>query len=373
MILKYLNYIIFRSSILSMKKYLLVLLLLFPLSTFAIEGTCAWHGGIDCSIGPDWDGSAICMDGWAQSSERYFDQKICVNTPMCTQYLWNQMSDTWDRNEDEAKYNELINRINTLNLEYPLIKIKIQEQYAGRGVTTGAIDTFIDSAQRVNRNSVATSTYEALNLDKKLRNTQIEINKMCINEGAGEQKSLIDAYTSNIVPTKQKDINISDSPYQNIKEKKIYKDIRQMYAVNTDLGCSKMGLYGEDLAMCNAFAEDKNKDNWLSIDRPEEKTVTTQSLLEERAKQETLKNQQSVIKSVQHNTAVKNNTDIIRPRAIINDQKLIPTQVNISTGTPTKYTYLQTENTPTNSKAEIKIKKEPMLKKLSSWFKSLFN
>ncbi len=67
----------------NMKKYLISLVfLMFALSTpiFAsasTQGTCSWHGGVNCSAGSDWDGSAICSDGWRDSSEKFYSQKAC--------------------------------------------------------------------------------------------------------------------------------------------------------------------------------------------------------------------------------------------------------------------------------------------------------
>ena len=46
----------------------------------AISGTCSWHGGVNCSAGADWDGSAICNDGWRDSTEIYSQQQICSST-----------------------------------------------------------------------------------------------------------------------------------------------------------------------------------------------------------------------------------------------------------------------------------------------------
>lgn len=45
----------------------------FKLS-LATEGTCSWHGGVNCDAGSDWDGSAICNDGWKDSSESFSAQ-----------------------------------------------------------------------------------------------------------------------------------------------------------------------------------------------------------------------------------------------------------------------------------------------------------
>lgn len=44
---------------------------------YAIEGTCAWHGGINCAAGSDVDGSAICNDGWRDSTEAFWSASIC--------------------------------------------------------------------------------------------------------------------------------------------------------------------------------------------------------------------------------------------------------------------------------------------------------
>ena len=35
------------------------------------SGACSYHGGVDCTAGPDTDGSVICNDGWRNSSVTY--------------------------------------------------------------------------------------------------------------------------------------------------------------------------------------------------------------------------------------------------------------------------------------------------------------
>lgn len=47
--------------------------------SLATSGTCSSHDGVNCAAGPDGDGSAICSDGWEDSSERYYQTKICDN------------------------------------------------------------------------------------------------------------------------------------------------------------------------------------------------------------------------------------------------------------------------------------------------------
>lgn len=51
----------------------------------AVSGTCSDHGGVNCSVGADWDGSAICNDGWRNSTETYNNTIKCTdNNAMCT-------------------------------------------------------------------------------------------------------------------------------------------------------------------------------------------------------------------------------------------------------------------------------------------------
>jgi len=156
---------------------------------FATEGTCSSHGGVNCSVGPDWDESSICNDGWTDSGERYFQQIECQKTQMCTESQWIEMSGTYVMKTDRTRFSSLINEINTLNLEYPMIEIRIQQEFAGRGVTTGGIAPFIQEAQKANRDGVATTTYAAQILDQKLRSAQMIINKQCIAAGLANQLS----------------------------------------------------------------------------------------------------------------------------------------------------------------------------------------
>jgi len=58
---------------------ILFALLFIPyLSAEATSGACSWHGGVNCSAGADWDGSAICNDGWRDSSVSYYSVKKCM-------------------------------------------------------------------------------------------------------------------------------------------------------------------------------------------------------------------------------------------------------------------------------------------------------
>lgn len=63
-----------------MKKFiplLVFVLLVIPISVFAISGACSYHEGVNCSAGADWDGSVICNDGNRDSSVLYKDMTMC--------------------------------------------------------------------------------------------------------------------------------------------------------------------------------------------------------------------------------------------------------------------------------------------------------
>ncbi|HAT68390.1 MAG: hypothetical protein A2481_03255 [Candidatus Yonathbacteria bacterium RIFOXYC2_FULL_47_9] len=91
-------------------------------------------------------------------------------------------------------------------------------------------------------------------------------------------------------------VSTNFSPYQNIVDHKIYREVRIAYAYNSDKGCENLSLVGEDLAMCRAFASDSNKDGWLTIEKPD-KTVTVQSLLEKQSLQNKNEPQNIVVAS----------------------------------------------------------------------------
>ena len=44
-----------------------------PVLASSGSGACSWHGGVNCNVGSDWDGSVICRDGWRGSSVDFDD------------------------------------------------------------------------------------------------------------------------------------------------------------------------------------------------------------------------------------------------------------------------------------------------------------
>lgn len=63
-----------------MKKLIFLIVVLgaicfVPVVSYAATGSgaCSWHEGVDCNAGADLDGSAICTDGWKDSSVSFLN------------------------------------------------------------------------------------------------------------------------------------------------------------------------------------------------------------------------------------------------------------------------------------------------------------
>ncbi|MDP3697163.1 MAG: hypothetical protein Q8R55_03980 [Candidatus Taylorbacteria bacterium] len=79
-----------------------------PSSTFAVEGTCSWHGGVDCRAMADWDGSAICNDGWRDSSEKYYSTSECTkNLHYCTEAESASLNQKYNVDEKYKKAHDI--------------------------------------------------------------------------------------------------------------------------------------------------------------------------------------------------------------------------------------------------------------------------
>jgi hypothetical protein len=59
--------------------FLVGLFFILPSISHATSGACSDHGGVNCSTGPNIDGSVVCNDGWMDSSVKYNDMDECKN------------------------------------------------------------------------------------------------------------------------------------------------------------------------------------------------------------------------------------------------------------------------------------------------------
>ncbi len=101
------------------KYYLLLLLLLLPLPSLAVEGTCSYHNGVNCSAGYDYvDGSAICNDGWRDSSEFFGDMVSCKNQIKCSADQYSGLLVKYDLNNLMLEITSKTNQMMAKKSEY---------------------------------------------------------------------------------------------------------------------------------------------------------------------------------------------------------------------------------------------------------------
>ena len=88
------------------------MLFMLPGSASAVSGTCSDHGGVDCSAMADWDGSAVCNDGWRDSSETFSSAQECQNLHhSCTVAEFNQINQKYNLDEKLKAVSDIDNQI----------------------------------------------------------------------------------------------------------------------------------------------------------------------------------------------------------------------------------------------------------------------
>lgn len=160
-------------------------LLSFPARTFAVEGTCSWHGGINCSAGSDWDGSTICNDGWRDSSENYYSSQECRNIHFCSTAEYETLKKSYsDYDARVQRATNLIAEINNLYVKKLSIPLEVEE--AARGTTQVIFDAQMREALRQNDSAITKLEIEFHPLKFQLQRETDSINAQCIS--AGESK-----------------------------------------------------------------------------------------------------------------------------------------------------------------------------------------
>lgn len=173
-----------------MKKYILLILLILlimPFSVSAVEGTCSWHGGVSCGAGTDWDGSAICNDGWRDSSEVYADQIACRGTRhSCTQAEAIQIDTKYGIPEKEQKMTDIGNQLIALQQEAAAIPLQLQQGAADRGVTTPVLGAQQNARLRTNAIAALQLSSEQAVAQADLQNAMNQADIECQALGATE-------------------------------------------------------------------------------------------------------------------------------------------------------------------------------------------
>lgn len=289
-----------------MKKYLIsviTIIFIVPLSAFAIEGTCSWHGGVNCSAMFDWDGSAICNDGWRDSSELYYQVQECKTTisrHYCTTDESAQIDLKYGIAEKTAKITDISNQLAPISTE-SLSSTNASTLRSNAIKASELLSKFyIAQAEYSSARNQANEECFALG-DTAYYKSQADFLKQLESQSC-QAKYGVNSYSANnscycsisyqFDPEKASCVStqdvltkfINNSPYPNVVNRKIYGEVRTRYAYNSEVGCVGLLFKGEDLAMCQAFAAESRKELWVTIDRSDT-TVTVQSLLEKKQKE----------------------------------------------------------------------------------------
>lgn len=170
-------------------------------------------------------------------------------------------------------------------------------------------------------------------------------------------------------------LDTSNNPYQNIRELKIFKNVRQQIEFNPNLSCNQLSLVDEELAMCVAYSGDNNKSRWISIDKPEPKIVTTKSLMEEKKVQELLQKQtieanKLEIKTLSSQTETKKSESIKNKLVVEKEVKMYEPNASTTEVEILDQIILTSTTSPTST--EHGLVKSSFISRIGTWFKSLF-
>lgn len=165
-------------------------ILIIPSISFAVSGTCSSHGGVNCSAGADYDGSAVCSDGWRDSSERYSSLSLCsFNKPVCTSSERQGLI-------EKSGINEIYSQIESLEKEQADLdeKIKASPSYMN----------FLVNPTAEERQMIVQSTYisnQILSLTKSIDMRMVSVNEECSVLGADryyqEQSDVLETLIEN--------------------------------------------------------------------------------------------------------------------------------------------------------------------------------
>ncbi len=105
----------------------------------ADSGTCSDHGGVDCSSMADWDGSAVCNDGWRDSSELYSSAQECNQLHhSCKASEYDAINSKYNLAGKQQTMSDLGDQLQSLNnqattLQIEAINLPIEERKTEAG------------------------------------------------------------------------------------------------------------------------------------------------------------------------------------------------------------------------------------------------
>lgn len=227
-----------------------VLTLIFtPVYTFATEGTCAWHGGVSCSAGPDWDGSTICVDGWRDSTELFSKLIECTGEPMCTAKEYEQLKNDYELSIVVQQRISFGSDLSKLETERVIIPIQMREDAKGSGITSMVLESQINSALRLNQLQINSVQSQIDSLNLLLQDTTDVINKKCHDVGVSRHKALGTIQSSTItegrkIPDTKIDLTgmSQDQKCLALKQGYRYNPVSQSCEMTEDERCIMLNL-----------------------------------------------------------------------------------------------------------------------------------
>lgn len=202
--------------------------------TKATSGTCSYHNGFDCTAGPDYDNSAICNDGWADSSEDFYTMSGCV--PKCSYSELEALKQKYGVTQEIEKINAIT--VELANLNNQILALDIEEQAkitALKNNTAGMTqDFYLGSLDRINRD-YDTKRAPLINLINT-KNTQIEIYQLNINKYA------------NVIDLECKDLGYKE--WQKIQQERLSFKITAEEELRR-LSCPANSIYTNSICICN--------------------------------------------------------------------------------------------------------------------------
>lgn len=157
-----------------MKKLILLLAAGVMLANIvsAEGGTCSWHGGINCNLLPDWDGSVICNDGWRDSSENYISSSECAGIKhFCTLSEYQSLQLKFNTVNIEKDYRDLLLEISQIDTE---TNNQIHNIETRPGIVSSQVST---ATQKIKRDA---------DNQKQLIQSQIESKQYDLNSATGQ-------------------------------------------------------------------------------------------------------------------------------------------------------------------------------------------
>jgi hypothetical protein len=152
-----------------MKKIIIFIfaLFIFPLISNAssVDETCFNHGGTNCIIGPDWDGSVICNDGWRDSFVFYSSSSECRDMECTASELNNLYS--------KHNIRENLERIQEINKEILTVQNDLMEEI--KNIYNSSILSSVAEGKKAQAREEANDKIYSLELERSMLQSNIDI------------------------------------------------------------------------------------------------------------------------------------------------------------------------------------------------------